>query len=53
MLVSRATRIGANRGGAGGNSNNQVLGPDDKALVNFLLGDEGKKETKSKVEDVL
>ncbi len=60
ILVSRATRMGANRGAGSANSqagNSQVLGPDDKALVNFLLGDDAgkqqqqqsKKDAKSKV----
>jgi serine/threonine protein kinase len=44
ILVSRATRMGAGRAGAGASSveqqQQQVLGPDDKALVNFLLGDD-------------
>lgn len=42
-LVSRAPRMGASRaaGATGlGEANESLLGPDDKALVNFLLGDD-------------
>ncbi len=55
ILVSRATRMGAGRAAASSAIDNlQVLGPDDKALVNFLLGDDagssnnGGQQVKSK-----